>query len=143
MILDASVVVKWILDEPGSDEARLVLSQVANPAAPAHVLNETGRALLRAIRADVIGVDAAKRSLLGVRGALDLIPLEHLVEDALDIALTGSATIYDALYVAAAVQRDCVLITADRRLIAGLAKTRLRGRAVLLGDWAAISSEGG
>jgi predicted nucleic acid-binding protein len=44
-----------------------------------------------------------------------------LAEDALAIALSTGRTVYDAMYVALAVQRESTFITADERLVNALA----------------------
>jgi predicted nucleic acid-binding protein len=78
----------------------------------------------------------ALEALSGLRASLTLVPVEALAEQAFEIADASSITIYDALYVAAAGELDCALVTADARLVRALSGTRWEPHAVLLQDWA-------
>jgi predicted nucleic acid-binding protein len=49
------------------------------------------------------------------------VPSSELAGDALAIALSTGRTVYDALYVALAVQRKSTFVTADERLVNALA----------------------
>ncbi len=51
---------------------------------------------------------------------LAVTPSRDLMEAALEIALAHGRTVYDAIYVALAVARDCALVTADERLVRAL-----------------------
>lgn len=136
MIVDASVVVKWFVSEIGWEDALALAHAKLNVSAPEHLFVETGRGLLRHHRNGTLGLEQVKAAFVGVRTLVTLLPLDELIKPAFDIATSSSITIYDALYVAAAVDLDCVLVTADRRLVAGLTGTRWAGRAILLRDWA-------
>ena len=72
---------------------------------------------------------------------VSLLPTEVLVESAFDIAMASSITLYDALYVAASAELDCEMVTADRRLVTGLAGTVWADHAILLRDWASRFDE--
>lgn len=141
-VLDASVVVKWIVREPGHEEARLVSVRAQDVSAPSHIVVEVGRALLRHARAGPISHEDVRRALSGVLGSVRLIGADVLIQDAYQIAATAHVTIYDALYVAAAVRQDCEMVRADARLTAGLRGTRWDGRAILIADWLKRSGGG-
>jgi predicted nucleic acid-binding protein len=51
---------------------------------------------------------------------LSVVSSSLLVEAALEIALAHRRTVYDALYVALAVARESVFVTADDRLVGAL-----------------------
>jgi predicted nucleic acid-binding protein len=53
----------------------------------------------------------------------ELVAARDLIETALQIAIETERSVYDALDVAAAVQSQAVLLTADRRLVNALAAT--------------------
>jgi predicted nucleic acid-binding protein len=136
MIVDASVVVKWFVSEIGWEDALALARAELAVSAPDYLFVETGRGLLRHHRNGTLSLERVKAAFAGVRTLVTLLPLDDLIEPAFEIATSSSVTIYDALYVAAAVDLDCALVTADRRLVAGLAGTRWAGRTVLLRDWA-------
>jgi predicted nucleic acid-binding protein len=52
-----------------------------------------------------------------------------------EIAAAYGRTVYDALYVALAVARDCVLVTADERLVAALARSPFARHVSALSRW--------
>jgi len=63
-------------------------------------------------------------SLLHILNSLKLMHMQivypdmALMEDVLKIAYKQNITFYDALYVAAAKQQDCILLTEDKKLLA-------------------------
>lgn len=128
-VVDASVVIKWVVDEPDAVVAREIALDGAQLIAPSHLMAEVGRGLLRSKRAGILSVADAERALRGLQKIVALEPLERLALLAFTIADNASVTIYDALYVALAEQADDVLVTADRRLCDGLKSTPWAGRA--------------
>ncbi|MDR4305059.1 type II toxin-antitoxin system VapC family toxin [Chelatococcus sambhunathii] len=133
-VVDASVVIKWFVEEPDSAAARDVLASDDPLLAPAHLYVEVGRGLLRRKRAGDLSASDAKLALAGLPAIVQLVPLDALVQPAFDIADACHVTIYDALYVALAEARGDMLVTADRRLCSGLTSTNWAGRAEHLRD---------
>ena len=128
-ILDSSVAVKWLFEEPGTEEARSLLAAVANGEldlmAPDLIALEFANTTWKKVRRRQCSVDDANSALREWRGLQPrLLPGHLLVEHAFDLALALGITVYDAAYVAAAVEWETPLITADRRL-AGAARTVL------------------
>lgn len=134
-VIDASVIVKWFFPdpsrEPDSDRALAVLSAVRDgrlePLQPPHWLAEV----------------AAVVSRLQPRLADEAIDLL----DAMEIPVNGEATVYkraaalatrldqhlfDTLYHALALEREALLISADRRYYN---KAHKLGHIVYLADW--------
>lgn len=69
------------------------------------------------------------------------LPTRYLLETATRLALNLDHPAYDCLYLALAMERSCVFVTADEGLLRKLRQDRrraLRGRAVSLAD--AVSS---
>ena len=137
-VVDASVVIKWFVEEPDSGAAREVLLGDLVLAAPSHLVGEVARGLLRRRRAGDLSPEDAKRALAGLPVIVALAPMDGLASLAFDIADRAHVTIYDALYIALADQRDDVLVTADRRLCDGLIGTPWAGRARHLSERATL-----
>ncbi|MDP4023123.1 type II toxin-antitoxin system VapC family toxin [Methylobacterium sp. NEAU 140] len=116
IVVDASVAVKWFLDEPSSSQARALVEEDCVRIAPEHVLAEVGQVLLKAIRARYITVDHAHEALALLRDLVQLLPTRDLADSAIEIALEIGCTNYDALYVAAAERWGATLVTADAKL---------------------------
>lgn len=117
-IVDASVATAWFVEIEPSRSARPLLSR--DPLrAPALLRVEVANALLKYVRA---GLSSEAVPLEAVR-SLDSIVHEWVEDVALLPAATALAIenrhrIYDCLYLALALQRHELLVTADRRLAA-------------------------
>ena len=117
-IVDASVIVKWFVDEEDSDRALALREEhrrgdtllVIPEIALAEVINA-----LRYKHTDFSALQEAIKSLWDVQ-----LHVEHLSSDLLaqasKLALQYKLSIYDALYAALATRFGCTLITADETL---------------------------
>lgn len=131
LVVDSSVVVKWLLTEREDNAADAIAVRDAHDcgsvvvAAPSHLILEVLNAL-RSRRADAISIAAAARALLAAH--LELAPVEDLAPRAAEIAVEHGLSVYDAAFVALAESLNAELLTADRRLAACPAcRTRLLG----------------
>jgi predicted nucleic acid-binding protein len=121
-VVDASVVLKWFLREPDSASADILLEKLLNDElellAPDLILLETASALWKRviIRKEMSAKEAAliHRDLLTL--PLSLIASGTMVDAVLRIALEHKHSVYDSLYCALAIERDCDFVTADRVL---------------------------
>ena len=119
LVVDASVAVKWVLNEPATDRAVALRAGDAELIAPSLVRAEIGSALWRgALRGDMTAPDAARALNAAVSHYTRIIRLEELADDALELAIELRHPIYDCFYLALAQRERCPLITADSRLIA-------------------------
>lgn len=137
MVPDASLVMKWYLPEPMSDEAISWLKTAARQeirlVAPDLLLYELGNALWKHVRAGVLGSDEAAFILEHVtHSPIQMVDAAVVAVDALRIAWLCHVTVYDASYVALASALNTQVVTADERLVRALASTPFRGRAVAL-----------
>jgi predicted nucleic acid-binding protein len=129
VVLDASVAAKRFLPRAGqplAEEAVALLRRHADGdielTGPDLVWAELGNILWKAVRVGRIPEKTAIQALMDVlHYGLPTVGGRELAEDALAIALSTGRTVYDATYVALAVQRDSTLITADERLVNALA----------------------
>jgi predicted nucleic acid-binding protein len=118
-VIDASVAVKWFVEQDGADEARALGGPSAVLIAPDLVLAEIASALWKYVRAAMIAEDAAKTALARAPSAFSwLVPLEELLASAFELSLAMRHPIYDCFYLALARQENAPLITADKRLAA-------------------------
>jgi predicted nucleic acid-binding protein len=124
-VLDASVALKWVLREPGSDKALAIRADFRRGlhefVAPDVFLAEIAHALARAERRNI--VVSPKGSVLladllttvsQLRSSLPLLPIAFSIASAMRISF------YDCLYVALAERERCELLTADTRLVNAL-----------------------
>jgi len=117
LVVDASVAVKWVVDEPDSTLARIIAGSGAALVAPEIVLAECGNVLWRLVRTRRIGPAQAVAAELELRSAFDrLAPTAELVGEVLEIAIRIDHPIYDCFYIALARRLDVDLVTSDARL---------------------------
>jgi predicted nucleic acid-binding protein len=119
LIVDASVAVKWFLEEIDHVAARAVLDSHDALIAPSIVLAELGNAVWKRHRRGAITKKAANRIFsLMARPFATLIPIETLAVEAAELALNLNHPIYDCFYLALAARERTPIATADGRLAA-------------------------
>lgn len=117
MIIDASVALKWMIDEPGSDLARALQSR-SDLIAPALLHHELANALTKKVRKGELENSSELNGLLDEVGAivvtLDDLPL---IGRSLSLALQLGHSVYDCVYLALAEQLGQELVTADVKFL--------------------------
>lgn len=121
LVVDASVALKWVVTEEGSDEASMLLSQLADEdlklIAPEHLIGEVANGLRKRVGQGTVGVDDALAALDAIAAlGVEFFGGQERWLRSLDAALEWELTTYDALYVLLALDLQAELITADRRL---------------------------
>jgi predicted nucleic acid-binding protein len=114
-VVDASVAIKWVIEEPGSEAARaLVLGEPL--LAPDFLIIECANVLWTFVRRRLCSRDEGRAALAAIEAVpIQLLPAPIYVSAAQDIALDLSETVYDSLYLAVAFAERAVLVTADRK----------------------------
>lgn len=117
-ILDASVIIKWFIDEEGSDKARLYLEKITNKKLrviiPELLYYEIGNILL--------SKKVKENAIDKIAEYLFLLPLEEKQVDLKSFReVAGNAyrfgiSFYDASYITLIKQEKCPFITADKKL---------------------------
>ena len=115
-VVDASVAIKWVVQEPGSDLARTLAGAALE--APDLIFTECANILWKKARIGDLDKGEAEARLeallrVPVRLALD----RDLLKPALHLAVELGHPVYDCLYLALAQVRNLPLVTADNRLI--------------------------
>lgn len=129
MVLDASVVVEWLLRLPRADAVEERLRADTSWHAP-HLL---GVEVTQVVRRGVLRGDmSAARGREALEALIDLDVTRYPHEPLLGLAweLRENITAYDAVYVALAMALECPLLTLDARLAAA---TPAGARVDLLG----------
>lgn len=126
-VVDASVVAKWYVPEPGSAQAATILESGSKLLAPDLLVAELGNIMWKKVRRGELSPTEAQEILdaFVTFCPVTLYAGSLLLQSALDIAVRFERTVYDALYLAVAVAEDCCLVTADARLIHALKGTAL------------------
>ena len=115
LVVDASVAVKWFFPEPHAQAARHVLSGRRTLLAPELIWAEVANVLWKRVQRIELTHEAAQQILRDFkRFPLQTYPIKALLEPAWSLAVERKISVYDGLYLALAVSRDCKLVTADR-----------------------------
>ena len=116
-VVDASVVVKWLVDEVHSEEAAALLSGGTTVIAPALVFAEAANALWAMRRRGDISTDDLVDAVDALRAAPVAIPVPmlQLTAAAARLAVDLDHPIYDCFYLALGVQTQYPVVTADTR----------------------------
>ncbi len=120
-VVDASVAVKWFLEEVHSHDAARLLRPEYRLHAPDFLLLEVDSVLCRKIRRTEISHDEA----IEVRSALRSFPVEKhpfalLMDAAYEMASRNRGSVYDCMYLALAMVLGARMVTADRRFYRAL-----------------------
>ncbi len=124
VVVDASIAIKWVLEEPDSDRADALLAEWVNMGklilAPDLLAYEITNALYRKVRKGEITLERAKEAITEI----SLTEIEF--DFSSDLALSRQAielanrfnlpATYDSHYIALAERESCELWTADLRM---------------------------
>jgi predicted nucleic acid-binding protein len=135
LVIDASIAVKWVVEEDGTAEA-LVLRQKAKLIAPELLIAECANILWKKVQRGELLKDEALLAARLLQGAeIELLPTRFLFEAATRMSIEIDHPAYDCLYLALALEKKCQFVTADERLLRKLHQGRqrtLRDRAISL-----------
>jgi predicted nucleic acid-binding protein len=135
LVIDASIAVKWVVEERGTPEA-LALRQKAKLIAPKLLVADCANILWKKIKREELLKQEALLAARLLQGAeIELLPTRSLFEAATRMSIEIDHPPYDCLYLALAVEKECPFVTADERFLRKLHQGRqhkLRGRAISL-----------
>ena len=113
IIIDASVALKWVLEEEGSAQAR-VLAASEIMVAPDLWLTECSNVLAMKVRRGQITAVGSSQALdVIVSAPVRIVPTRGLIATAHGLALELNKSAYDCLYLAAAISERAAMVTAD------------------------------
>lgn len=135
-VVDASVALKWFVEEEGSERAVTLLQPGIGRMAPEVVVAELVNAGWRLhkqgfMTAQQLGLMSGQIGHVFTK----LHPLGPLAEQAGEMAVTLNHPAYDCFYLALAEQLQLPLITADQRFLASAKQSIWGGRVVFLRAW--------
>ena len=133
LVVDANVAMKWFVQEPLSEEARILLRGDNILTAPDVLPMEFGNVMAKKLRRGEVEAAEAGKAIERVRALVWLLPSSELFTRAWDLVVQYNRSFYDALYLALAVREGCRLVTADEKLVNGMG-TALRDHFLPLGN---------
>lgn len=142
VVVDASVAAKWLVAEPDSEIAAMLLDGSFDLQAPRLLVSEIGNMLWRmAVNGSIDEYEAAR-----LAAALLDMPLqgrddERTCVEAVRIAVELGHPAYDCMYLALASLIGSQVVTADKRFVAAVASTPYRTMVSPL--WEFVGNRGG
>jgi predicted nucleic acid-binding protein len=120
-VIDAGVAVKWFIPELDSNKARELLERFNRSAddllSPDLLIPETANVFWKRVeRGDITWQEAEDNLNDCLALNLPLVPSVLLAQKALTLARAHHRSVYDCLYLALALDRNCHFVTADERL---------------------------
>lgn len=132
-VIDASVAIKWVVQEAGTEEALLARRSLL--FAPDLLIAECANILWKKVRRnELTATEAILAARLLQRAGIRLEPMRPLLEPAIRISLVLDRPAYDCMYLAAAEMLSCRLLTADERLWRRCRQARTIPAVIPLGD---------
>jgi len=117
LIVDASIAMKWVVNEPGTAEA-LTLKRTHRLAAPDLLVAECANILWKKVRrGELAQEEASLAARLLQRVNINLRPMRNFLDAATRIAVMLDHPAYDCLYLAMAEAEETRFVTADDRLL--------------------------
>jgi predicted nucleic acid-binding protein len=118
LVVDASVAIKWFIEEAGRAQAKRVLD-VADRQAPDLLIAEVANVVWKKTLRGQVSETQARLICASIAHCFDVLHRsDSLIERAIAMAMMLRHPVYDCLYLACAERAGARLATADRRLIA-------------------------
>jgi predicted nucleic acid-binding protein len=134
LVVDASIAVRWLFPV-SHDSSADELVRFERLIAPDLVITEITNAAWKFVTFEGLAPEAAATIVASAEGSFEeLVPSTALNERALMIAVELKHPVYDCLYLALAEQRDCQVVTADKRFLAKCLRTPFAKQVKSLDD---------
>jgi predicted nucleic acid-binding protein len=113
-LVDASVGLKWVLEEPDSHLAEALVRIEPDLLVPDFWLNEATNVLWLQVRRKLLSPDEARDGLALLRAQVEPTPTAHmrLHEAALEIGIATNHSRYDTMYLAFAIAMGATAVVA-------------------------------
>jgi predicted nucleic acid-binding protein len=124
LVIDASVAIKWLVEEPGTSEAVLLRRHLLS--APDLLTIECSNILWKKHRRkELTAEEVLLAARLLERADIELAPMRPLLEPATRLAIGLDHPAYDCAYLALAEALGCTMVTADDTLCRKLGGSKL------------------
>jgi predicted nucleic acid-binding protein len=116
LVVDASVAVKLLVEEPGSDDAAALVASAQDVIAPDWLILEVAHALWCKVKFETLDQQICLTGIERLPSFFDrFIPSPDLLAHGFELAFQLNHAIYDCLYLALAVREKTNLLTADKK----------------------------
>jgi predicted nucleic acid-binding protein len=141
LVVDASVAVKWLLNEPDSELAEVLLTSGARLVAPDLIIPEAANVAWKAWRRGQLDGNACRVAMDRLPRLLSAVfPSGPLAPRAAELACSLNHPAYDCFYLALAEREGSTLVSADARLARTVRGSPWQGAIVDLAGGVALLS---
>jgi predicted nucleic acid-binding protein len=134
IVVDASIAVKWIVDEPERPSALFVRDLSVPLVAPDLMLAEFANVMRRKLRTGEVTSEQVRAGIALIKSLIDeFVPTRNLIEQALELSSELDHSTYDCIYLACAINRG-FLLTADAVFLKKASHSRYADLILALGD---------
>lgn len=124
-VIDASVAIKWVVEEDGSAQA-LDLLKAVPLSAPDLLISECANILWKKVkRGELTKTEADLAARLYQGADIELLPTRHLMRDATRLAIELDHPASDCIYLTLALVKDWTFVSADQSLKRKLRQAKL------------------
>ena len=142
VVVDASVAAKWLIAEPDSEIAAMLLDGSFDLQAPRLLASEIGNLLWRkAVNGSIDDHEAARLAAALLDMPLQWRDDERTCVEAVRIAVELGHPAYDCMYLALASLIGTQVVTADKRFVSAVASTPYR--TIVSPLWEFVGNHGG
>jgi predicted nucleic acid-binding protein len=138
VVLDASFLVKLLVEEPGSRLGKATFEAYEHAGTaflvPGHAYAEVLEVIRRKFNKGMVTPVQMRRAAKILPTLANAVPLSGLLVSGYSVALDLGITIYDALYVALADRGSSILLTSDIKLVERLRNTPYEDLAIGVGE---------
>jgi len=129
-VIDASVGLKWFIEESRSTAARKILEKGTGFIVPNIFIPEICNVVWKKIKNQEVTAEQGQAIVTSLPAVIDhIVPTAELAQRAFDLAVQFNHPVYDCLYLALAERESSTLITDDAKLVTVGKKAKL-GRLV-------------
>jgi len=130
LVVDASVAIKWFVEEVRSDAARAVLGSGEPLIAPDLVVPEACNAAWKKVRRGELSQEHGEAVARVLPMSFDrLVATAELAPRAFSLGHRLDHPLYDCFYIALAEAESAILVTDDARVLALAGRAGLKGRS--------------
>lgn len=135
VVVDASVAIKWFIEEDNANDAIELLGKDYELHAPDLLFLEVDNVLCKLIRRGFLSADEG----FDIHDNILFFPIrsypsQNHQEEAFNMAIETKRSVYDCLYLALAVALDGYMVTADGKFFQAVSNTSLGNRVLWVGD---------
>jgi predicted nucleic acid-binding protein len=139
-VIDASIVIKWVVEEDGTAEALALRRAYDKLLAPDLLVSECANVLWKKVaRGQLTPEEAQLAARLIASAEIELVETRAFLETATMLAIKLSHPAYDCTYLALATAQGCSFVTADQGFVrkVEVGAPHMRKTIILLGAAAA------